>query len=263
MQSYVRTVLEWPGLLGSTSVQRLQEQAQIATGLTTASQGLIKPCAIGTPLNSNNPTGGEREDCLTKALEKIQASLTYYIDEYPASFGFPWAEERLREINELIPKVRGTEPFDADSVIAEPSSPYSWLIGPPYRSEFQDASVFSQLSFRQLLEAAHVLAGLGGPLALALSLLPIPIANRAIVIWFSGFMGIGLAKIFFNLIIGIAAGTMLRASPPIADVSWFSNFMAYGAPTLAISLATGGGFAVLNGLQGLTQAFVSRGSPVN
>ncbi len=79
--------------------------------------------------------------------------------------------------------------------------------------------------------------------------LGVPAAQRAGLKWLSGYLSVGTAIIFYHLIIGIGSAVMIRASADLVDPTWFSIFLGYVAPVMALGLATGGGVALWNGLQ--------------
>jgi hypothetical protein len=250
LESFNKSTLEVPNIVGPDPVLRLQQQAQIASLALVDIQGEVKQCTAAN-------RGDDSPTCDINTINGAIDRLDEYINRFSSpTYGFPWAEERRAELVELL-GLLGSDGIEPEEQLFRPGSRFSWLIAANDRAIEVNRLLSQQIAFRQFLEIAHIVAGMGGPLAMGASLLPIPVANRAITIWFSGFFGIGLAKIFYNLIIGIAAAVLLKAEPPVADVTWFTVFIAYVAPSLAVSLAAGGGVAVLNGLQGLSQAFIS------
>ena len=64
----------------------------------------------------------------------------------------------------------------------------------------------------------------------------------AIVGWLSGFFSFGLAKILFNLLIGLAAAVVTNLE--VKDPAWFPVFVGVGAPLLSFAMAAGSGYVI-------------------
>ena len=99
--------------------------------------------------------------------------------------------------------------------------------------------VGTQIAFQQAFEISLLLTALLGPLAVGMSLLPVE--AKAFVAWVTALFSIGVAKLSLNIVTGVAA--TLVANAKAGDHFWFLVFSAFLAPTLAMSLAAGGGMA--------------------
>ena len=110
------------------------------------------------------------------------------------------------------------------------------------------------------LELALLLTALMGPLAVGGSLLPV--GSRAIVGWLTGFFTVALAKLSFNIILGLAG--QLIATAEASQPMIFLAFIGIVAPFLATGIAAGGGMAVLtqltNGARWVATSAASGGS---
>ncbi len=115
------------------------------------------------------------------------------------------------------------------------------------------------IAFQWLIEISLLLTGLLGPLAVGGSLLPV--GQKAIFAWVTGFFSVGMVKLCFNIICGLVATLVLNAEA--YDPLIFAFATGLLAPILSIALAAGGGMAVFNSLTrvatfGLSNLFISR-----
>jgi nitrate reductase NapE component len=94
------------------------------------------------------------------------------------------------------------------------------------------------------IEFTMLLTALVGPLAVGGSLLPFGI--KPIFAWLTGYFSVGMAKLCFNIIIGLCG--QLIASSQENQPMIFLLFVGLISPILASALATAGGLAVWTGL---------------
>jgi hypothetical protein len=102
------------------------------------------------------------------------------------------------------------------------------------------------------IEFTMLLTALLGPLAIGGSLLPF--GAKPIFAWLTGYFTVGIAKLCFNIIIGLCG--QLIANSEQNQPMIFLLFVGLVSPILASALAAGGGIAVWTGL-GKTAAFGS------
>jgi hypothetical protein len=267
----------FPLVVDSYPINMLQKQANAITNATSIIQGYIKPCMTspgggGAPKDPLSPTIEEllaQRSCASRMVEQSLNLLSAYDAKYfqvpPATVATatgepaclkssnPWIAARCSELNSIL--------FLTDIVgasLQEAAGQAFWLLGPDSRAGGQNLALSFQLGFKQMLDAAMLFTGLLGPIAVGASLLPVPAANKMITSWLTGFLAIGMAKIFYNIITGIASAVMLRADPPVVDPTWFTTFLSYVAPALALGLATGGGTALWSGLQSGVSPLLSK-----
>ena len=100
------------------------------------------------------------------------------------------------------------------------------------------------------IEFTMLLTALLGPLAVGGSLLPFGI--KPIFAWLTGYFSVGMAKLCFNIIIGLCG--QLIANSQENQPMIFLLFVGLVSPILASALAAGGGLAVWTGL-GKTASF--------
>ena len=112
-------------------------------------------------------------------------------------------------------------------------------------------------AYQHLLEAMMILTGLMAPLAVGMSLFIFGVP--AIIGWLTGFFSLGMAKIAFNILIGLAAVVVTNAG--VNDPAWFPIFVGLGAPFFSFALSTGGGLALWSSFTSLgsTAAIVATG----
>jgi hypothetical protein len=109
-----------------------------------------------------------------------------------------------------------------------------------------------QWAFANIIEASLLLTAVSGPIAVAGSLLPI--GTRPLWAWLTGLFSLGMAKIYYNIVVGIIATVIVRAQAENESDFGFVVLLSILAPVLAVALAAGGGFAVYRALSnGITQ----------
>ncbi|NJM22455.1 MAG: hypothetical protein HC836_48155 [Richelia sp. RM2_1_2] len=97
------------------------------------------------------------------------------------------------------------------------------------------------IAFQWIVEVSLLLTALLGPLAVGGSLLPV--GNKAIFAWLTGFFSIGMVKLCFNIISGLVATLVLNSDNN--DPMIFAFAIGILAPILSVVLAAGGGIAIL------------------
>jgi hypothetical protein len=100
------------------------------------------------------------------------------------------------------------------------------------------------IAFQWIIEVSMLLTGLLAPLAVGGSLLPV--GQKAIFAWVTGFFAIGMVKLSFNIICGLVATMVLNSGN--SDPMIFAFATSLLAPILSVILAAGGGMAVFNSL---------------
>ncbi len=105
------------------------------------------------------------------------------------------------------------------------------------------------IAFQWIIEITMLLTGLLGPLAVGGSLLPV--GQKAIFAWLTGFFSVGMAKLSFNIICGLVATLVVNAGENDPMVFAFATGLL--APILAMAIAAGGGMAVFNSLSSIAR----------
>jgi len=204
-------------------------------------------------------SGKEQRACLTEAIEASEGLLETYQRIYQP---IKWMQNRIQDLEDLQELVDNKLPSEdtpkdsKDPSERQPSlSPADlpfWAVGNP-QSNVKQFFNSAQMGFLQILEIGRVGTSILGPVALGCSLLPVPIANKMVLTWFSGLCALSFAKICYGIILGMAASVLLQSAPQ--DPSWYTTFSTVFAPLLAIGLATGGGMALFNALSTAASPF--------
>jgi hypothetical protein len=106
-------------------------------------------------------------------------------------------------------------------------------------------SAFASL-YQYLMEYAMLGTALMLPTALAMGLMP---GHQALIAWFTAMLSIGSAKLFYVIVVGWGAETMLLVP---SDDFLFLALSGLGAPFASFVLASGGGLAIYSAMvQGL------------
>jgi len=109
-----------------------------------------------------------------------------------------------------------------------------------------------QWAFSQLVEVSMLLTALMGPIAVGASLLPM--GTKPIFAWLSAFSSVGILKLSYNLVIGLATMSFYHSG----DINNLAAALFYGlcAPILAMGMAAGGGMAIFSGISGAVSGAV-------
>lgn len=117
----------------------------------------------------------------------------------------------------------------------------------------------SGAAFVWLTELALFLTALLGPLAVGLSLLPV--GNRAIFAWLTGFLSIAFAKLFYFILTGLSSLVVLNAVSNVSVVDFVDSvligiFIGALAPLLSLAVCVSGGRAVFQSLSNYVNSAV-------
>lgn len=99
-------------------------------------------------------------------------------------------------------------------------------------------------AYQWCIEFALLLTALFGPMAVGASLLPF--GQKAIFAWMSSIMGVGIAKLSFNIMVGLCAQLVSNAEQNQPMI--FLLFVGLLSPLLASALGAGGGMAALGAM---------------
>lgn len=104
-----------------------------------------------------------------------------------------------------------------------------------------------QMGFVFLIQICAILNAYTAPLFLALSLLPGQV--KLIHAWLSGWLALGLVKISYTIIVGLATSVIVNTEQ--GNVLLLPILQGLLSPILALGIASGGGLALFNGLAGV------------
>lgn len=109
------------------------------------------------------------------------------------------------------------------------------------------------IAFQWIVEVCLLLTALLGPLAVGGSLLPV--GQKAIFAWLTGFFSVGMIKLCFNIISGLVSTMVLNSDNN--DPMIFAFAIGILAPILSVVLAAGGGMAIFRSFSSITSMGLS------
>ncbi|MEI2579862.1 hypothetical protein [Scytonema sp. PRP1] len=185
----------------------------------------------------------EQIECLKQAKEELQAKFPNIFQGDKGEGIGGWVLQGLDKIDQAAQEADGgSNPIEgiANKLTAASSA----AIGAVVTSFITSLLLALNNAYQWGLELALLLTALIGPLAVGGSLMPI--GTKAIVGWLTGFFTVAIAKLSFNIILGLAG--QLVASAQASQPMIFLAFIGIVAPFLATGIAAGGGMAVLTQL---------------
>lgn len=190
--------------------------------------------------------GEKQVQCLEQALDQAEALMESYRGAYgPAQ----WIQERIDDIQAIRDAVQ-KNPL---SILNPAQNPIYWgLIGPAWEAITYGLLWAWQMAFQTGVEVTLLLTALIGPLAIGGSLLPV--GAKPIFAWLTGLFSIGLLKLSFNIVAGLAAAMFVQASR--TDPLFFPMFLGIFAPLLAGAIAFGGGLAIWSSITGAARSTI-------
>lgn len=107
-----------------------------------------------------------------------------------------------------------------------------------------EASLYAKSwMFTNSMEGGQLLSGLIFPIVLALSLMP---EKRMLVFdWFVIYGSFALALLYYDIIIAMTALLLVYAKSQASSTLQYAYMLGYGAPAIALGLATGGAFVAV------------------
>lgn len=192
---------------GSLALQDAYQQAMLQLGSQEAARAVLSQCAsLADPQ--------QKADCVKNATQQIQQQSGADSQSNDNIFTHDFS----KDLNEGV-----------SNILA--ASVKGWLIA-------------FGIAFQWIVEISLLLTGIMGPLAVGGSLLPI--GQKSIFAWLTGFFSVGMVKLCFNIIVGLVATLVITAQN--ADSMVFAFATGLLAPVLSLLLAAGGGMAVFNSL---------------
>jgi hypothetical protein len=185
----------------------------------------------------------EQIECLKQAKEDLQAKFPSIFKGDKGEGIGAWVFQGLDKIDQAAQEADGgSNPIEgiANKLTAASSA----AIGAVVTSLITTLLLALNNAYQWGLELALLLTALIGPLAVGGSLMPI--GTKAIVGWLTGFFTVAIAKLSFNIILGLAG--QLVATAQASQPMIFLAFIGIVAPFLATGIAAGGGMAVLTQL---------------
>ena len=204
-------------------------QAQGLGNVQASISGLVRQC--------ETTIGQAQIECLNEAFNQSEQLL----QNYQGVFGDAgWIAQRLSDLGELRDAI-AQNPLSLLAPVGL-GNPVFWsVVSPSWEAVVYGILWGWQSAFQNGVEVSLLLTGLVGPLALAGSILPFGGA-KPIFGWLTGFFSVGLLKLSYNIIAGLAASNLVNSG--VTDSISFPLFIAIIAPALSSAIAFGGGLAV-------------------
>ena len=121
-------------------------------------------------------------------------------------------------------------------------TPGSILLGSAAQSIVHFLLKLFQFAFAHLFELSLAMTGLYGPIAIALSTLPLP--TRFLWFWLQSFLAVAVAIWSYAIMVGIIAWVIVFSGVQTYSDTVFLLLIGVGAPILSWALALGGGTAI-------------------
>jgi hypothetical protein len=174
-----------------------------------------------------------RDTCFNNASKTIHDLL------FPHR-GEEWARVLVQELDAQIAAAQGDGYANSDFFVRLFGGLGS-AINPVTTTAAMGLLMLIGAGFQWFLEITALLTAIIGPLCLGASLLPIP--GKPIILWLTSFLGLGLAKLSYNIVVALAAITVLNAGPNSSPMI-FPLIAGIFGPILALGMASGGGLAL-------------------
>ncbi|BDA76041.1 unknown protein (plasmid) [Calothrix sp. PCC 7716] len=229
------------GILNETAAGASLETAyNSAVGETTLKK------EIGSALERCRSLGTSKDaaDCLNAEKQKLQAKAAEFYRNQQISQG---GQDALNVLDNVANGIM--------SVINDPAGAIGSGIGSVWDAAMGGVGeVVTSLvtvillafnnAYQWCIEFALLLTALLGPMAVGASLLPF--GQRAIFAWLSSIMGVGIAKLSFNIICGLCGQLVSNAQANQPMI--FLLFVGLLSPLLATALGAGGGMAAMGAI---------------
>lgn len=184
------------------------------------------------------------KDCLNLTRQSAEEILSFYRQEHGDT-----APDWVRSIQQQV-EAAATDPASPPPA---GSNPLVNALATQLVAVLVEGFLMAmQAAFQLLIEIALLLTALIGPIPIGLSILPF--GAKPMFAWLSGFGALGLCKLSLNLMTGIVATVSIQSGPDTIDPIITGILLGVLSPVLAFALASGGGFAIF---QGLTSAATS------
>ncbi|WP_293351591.1 MULTISPECIES: hypothetical protein [unclassified Microcoleus] len=203
---------------GSMDLQAAYRQAMISVGMNDALRGQLQQCSLEPP--------ALQKTCVEKVQKQAES-----MPKSPSGGG----------LNPNL--IKGA----VDGAVAQLQTQLVLFV--------KGLLLAFGMAFQWIVEISMLLTGLLGPLAMGGSLLPV--GQKAIFAWLTGFFSIGMVKICFNIISGLTATLFINSKSGMDLV--FAICVGIIAPVLSLVLAAGAGMAVFTSLSTLGQTLMSGG----
>lgn len=223
--------------------------ANLETAYNRAVGNMNLKAEVGREMERCRSLGGSSQDaidCLKSAEAKLKAKAPQlFKGDAPPSGS--WEFNPLKILTDTASSI-GNTISDPSSAIKEVGAAV-WDtamggIGEVVTSFITVILLALNNAYQWCVEFALLLTALLGPMAVGASLLPF--GQKAIFAWMSSIMGVGVAKLSFNIMVGLCAQLVSNAEQNQPMI--FLLFVGLLSPLLASALGAGGGMAALGAM---------------
>lgn len=209
--------------------QDVVDRAGVKIGAQAIAADALKLCAQEKDETTRNA-------CFNNADKKVQDLLSPYQNE-------KWAQELYWQLRDQIAAAQGSGYGNSDFV-ARLFGGLGAVVNPMMTQAAMGWLMIVGAGFVWFIQHAQLLTALMGPLFLGASLLPIP--GKPIVLWLTGFLGLGLADLSYKILIALVAITVLNSGP--SDPMIFPLIAGVFGWLFALGMAGGGGLVLFANL---------------
>lgn len=183
--------------------------------------------------------GEDLNNCLKESIQQSYSLFSIVNTVFPTTM---WSAMQNNLLMLEMALSGETSTFPGLWVSPELSNLISPLIVPLWQSALFTILVAMSQGYQHAIELAMLLTALLGPLAVGGSILPLG-PGIPVFAWLTGFFSLGIAKLSFNIILGLIA-VVMNSQAATLDNMWFPTVLGLFAPILASALAAGGGIAI-------------------
>jgi hypothetical protein len=187
------------------------------------------------------------DDKQLKCLNDANAQVAQIVAPYQSK-GWPWVDSLKNYVNSIITSANTAATSQTNPVSGVLSGAVAGLNAlwrPEWELAIQTVLFAMQFGFSNLIEVSLLMIGLMGPIAVAGSLLPVG-SGRPVYAWLTGILSLGMAKLSFNVIVGLTSTVIVNANA--GDSLWFPLFLGIMSPILAMAMSSLGGLAVFSAI---------------
>lgn len=198
---------------------------------------------VGAAMERCRSTTGTTQDAAT-CLQQAQADLTKSAPQLFKGSAPPSGSWEFNPLQALSDAKNALENLSPDKIMEKVGNEITGAIGSMVTGFVAVILLGLGNAYQWGIEFAMLITALLGPMAVGGSLLPF--GQKSIFAWMSGFMGIGMAKLSFNIITGLCSQLIANAQENQPMI--FLLFVGIMSPFLASAIGAGGGLAAWNSM---------------
>jgi hypothetical protein len=188
-----------------------------------------------------------RSQCFDNAYNQVFSLLDPYKDK-------PWTRELAQELKAKIAAAWGPD-FSNWNWVPRVVTPIGGMVNSSFITTAMGALLVAGTAWQWCLEMTAILTAVMGPIFLGASLLPID--DKPIFDWLSSFLGIGIARLSYNILIALTATTIIDSNintPPMI-LPIIAGFFGIG---ISLYMGLKGGVAIAGSLSRISSFVTGR-----